>query len=205
MSRMDYVIICQVIERLNEIGMGDDELSFLLGKPNNYVFSFIIKPKDKNRFHEDQLDLLPFLLHCPFSKILVNGTEPGNIMLYHTQEIDEDGYQGFSHIVYSETGQGTRIIWKKKNAPKGSTRKTNKPVLEILKGWIEQSYFDQKRDALDIFKKLKTQSSIKFRVSDIEKCMKILCGSRLSLLQKDSIGGVLRYWKMENSEDAEDC
>jgi len=43
MSRMDYVIICQVIERLNEIGMGDDELSFLLGKPNNYVFSFIIK------------------------------------------------------------------------------------------------------------------------------------------------------------------
>ncbi|WP_164121790.1 hypothetical protein [Sphingobacterium sp. xlx-130] len=50
MARMDYVIICQVIERLNEIGMSDDELSLLLGKPNNYVFGFIVKPSDKNRF-----------------------------------------------------------------------------------------------------------------------------------------------------------
>ncbi|NPE48516.1 hypothetical protein [Sphingobacterium prati] len=197
MSRMDYVIICQVIERLNEIDMRDDELSFLLGKPNNYVFSFIIKPSDKNRFNEDQLDLLPFLLRCPFSKILVNGTKAGNVQLYHTKAIDEDGYKGFSHIIYPEKGEGTRIIWKKNNAPKGSTRKTNKPLLELLKTWIEQSYFDRQVNALEIFKRLKAESSIKFRVSDIEKCMKILCGSRQALLQKDSIDGVLRYWKEE--------
>jgi len=40
MARMDYVIICRVIEQLNKMGMTDDELSFLLGKPNNYVFGF---------------------------------------------------------------------------------------------------------------------------------------------------------------------
>lgn len=197
MSRMDYVIICQVIERLNEIDMRDDELSFLLGKPNNYVFSFIIKPSDKNRFNEDQLDLLPFLLQCPFSKIIVNGTKAGNVQLYHTKAIDEDDYKGFSHIIYSEKGEGTRIIWKKKNAPKGSTRKTNKPLLELLKVWIEQGYFDRQVSALEIFNNLKAESSIKFRVSDIEKCMKILCGSRQALLQKDSTAGVLRYWKEE--------
>lgn len=194
---MDYVIICQVIERLNEIDMRDDELSFLLGKPNNYVFSFIIKPSDKNRFNEDQLDLLPFLLDCSFSKIIVNGTEAGNIQLYHTKAIDEDGYKGFSHIKYSKKGGGTRIIWKKKNAPKGSTRKTNKPLLELLKFWIEQGYFDQQVSGLEIFKRLKAESTITFRVSDIEKCMKILCGSRQALLQKDSIDGVLRYWRIE--------
>lgn len=197
MSRMDYVIICQVIERLNEIDMRDDELSFLLGKPNNYVFSFIIKPSDKNRFNEDQLDLLPFLLQCPFSKIIVNGTKAGNVQLYHTKAINEDDYKGFSHIIYSEKGAGTRIIWKKKNAPKGSTRKTNKPLLELLKVWIEQGYFDRQVSALEIFNNLKAESSIKFRVSDIEKCMKILCGSRQALLQKDSTAGVLRYWKEE--------
>lgn len=197
MSRMDYVVICQVIERLNEIDMGDDELSFLLGKPNNYVFSFIIKPSDKNRFNEDQIDLLPFLLDCPFSKIIVNGTKAGNIQLFHTKAIDEDGYKGFSHITYSEKGEGTRIIWKKKNAPKGSTRKTNKPLLELLKFWIEQGYFDKKVSGLEIFKRLKSESAIGFRVSDIEKCMKILCGSRQALLQKDSIDGVLRYWRKQ--------
>jgi len=193
MSCMDYVIICQVIKRLSEIDMRDDELSFLLGKPNNYVFSFIIKPSDKNRFNEDQLDLLPFLLQCPFSKILVNGTKAGNIHLYHTKAIDEDGYKGFSHIIYSEKGEGTRIIWKKKNAPKGSTRKTNKPLLELLKVWIEQGYFDRQVSALEIFNNLKAESSIKFRVSDIEKCLKILCSSLQGVLQKKSIDGVLRY------------
>lgn len=177
--------------------MRDDELSFLLGKPNNYVFSFIIKPSDKNRFNEDQLDLLPFLLQCPFSKIIVNGTKAGNVQLYHTKAINEDDYKGFSHIIYSEKGEGTRIIWKKKNAPKGSTRKTNKPLLELLKVWIEQGYFDRQVSALEIFNNLKAESSIKFRVSDIEKCMKILCGSRQALLQKDSTAGVLRYWKEE--------
>ena len=195
---MDYVIICQVIERLNEIDMRDDELSFLLGKPNNYVFSFIIKPSDKNRFNEDQLDLLPFFLQCPFSKIIVNATKPGNVQLYHTKAIDEDGYKGFSHIIYSEKGEGTRIIWKKKNAPKGSTRKTNKSLLELLKFWIEQGYFDQQVTGLEIFKRLKSESAIGFRVSDIEKCLKILCGSRQALLQKNSIDGVLRYCKGES-------
>lgn len=178
--------------------MGDDELSFLLGKPNNYVFNFIIKPSDKNRFNEDQLDLLPFLLQCPFSKIILNGTKAGNVHLYHTKAIDEDGYKGFSHIKYSKKGEGTRIIWKKKNAVKGSTRKTNKPLLELLKFWIEKGYFDQQVSALEIFKRLKVESTITFRVSDIEKCIKILCGSRQALLHKDSIDGVLRYWKSES-------
>ncbi len=40
MARMDYVIICRVIEQLNKMGMTDDELSFLLGKTNNYIFGF---------------------------------------------------------------------------------------------------------------------------------------------------------------------
>lgn len=90
-SRMDYVIICQVIERLNEIGMEDDELSLLLGKPNNYVFGFIVKPSDKNRFHEDQIHLLPYLLDCPFSRIMVSSTPPGNIHLHHTKKLTKKG------------------------------------------------------------------------------------------------------------------
>jgi len=53
MSRMDYAIICRVIVLLNERGMTDDELSFLLGKANNCVFGFIVKPGNKNRFTED--------------------------------------------------------------------------------------------------------------------------------------------------------
>ncbi len=58
---------------------------------------------------------------CPFSKIIVNGTKDANIQSHRTKAIDEDGHKGFSHIIYSEKGEDTRIIWKKKNAPKRST------------------------------------------------------------------------------------
>lgn len=193
MSRMDYVIICQVIERLNEIGMSDDELSFLLGKPNNYVFSFIIKPSDKNRFNEDQLDLLPYLLDCPFSRILINDTPPGDIHLHHCKKIDQDEYKGFSHIIYNENGQGMRIIWKKKQVPKGTTRKTNEALLTILKKWVSEGYFDQNQYALEIYKKLNAESTVEYSISELEKCLKILCSARQQILHKESIDGVLVY------------
>ena len=133
MSCMDYVIICQVIKRLSEIDMRDDELSFLLGKPNNYVFSFIIKPSDKNRFNEDQLDLLPFLLQCPFSKILVNGTKAGNIHLYHTKAIDEDGYKGFSHIIILKREKALALSGRRKMHQKEVLEKLISLCLNFLK------------------------------------------------------------------------
>jgi len=199
MARMDYVIICRVIEQLNKIGMTDDELSFLLGKPNNYVFGFIVKPSDKNRFNEDQIDLLPYILNCTFSAIIPNGTEPGNIQLYHTKAVDDADYKGFSHIVYSDQGDCTRIIWKKPKAPKGSTRRTNQQLFALLKTWIDEGYFGQERNALEIYKRLYTEFTIVFQVSELEKCMKILCGSRHALLQKKSVDGVLRYWRTRKS------
>lgn len=194
MSRMDYVIICRVIALINERGMTDDELSFLMGKANNYVFGFIVKPGDKNRFTEDQLDLLPYLLSCTFKQLIPNGTEKGNIQLYHTKRIDDD-HKGFSHIIYDATGNGTRIISQKKKAPKGSTRKTNEQLLELLRGWVCNGYFDRKRTALEIYKKVSADSEVDFQISELEKCLKKLCGSKLDILQKKSFDGLLRYWK----------
>jgi hypothetical protein len=194
MARMDYVIICQVIALLNERGLTDDELSFLLGKPNNYVFGFIVKPSDKNRFTEDQLDLLPFILNCSFGDIIPDGTEKGNIQLYHAKQIDDD-YKGFSHITYAPTGEGTRIIWKKKKAPKGSTRKTNESLLDLLKLLVKNGYFDEKRNGLEIYKKIKADSEIPFRVSELEKCLKIIGGSKYNIICKKPVDGILRYWK----------
>lgn len=195
MSRMDYIIICQVIDRLNEIGMSDDELSFLLGKPNNYVFGFIVKPSDKNRFNEDQLDLLPYLLDCPFSRIFVNDTAADNIHLHHTKEIDDDEFKGFSHIVYSSEGKGTRVIWKKGIAAKGSFRKTNDALLDVLIQWVNEGFFDQQKTALDCYKRAHTLPDLEFTISDLEKCIKVLCSKPAQSLQKKSIDGVLRYWR----------
>lgn len=195
MSRIDYVIISQVINRLNEIGMSDEELSFLLGKPNNYVFGFIINPNDKNRFNEEQIDLLPNLLGCPFSYLFINETPADNIHLHYTKDIDDDEYKGFSHIIYSPEGKGTRIIWKKPKAEKGSFRKNNNALLALLTQWVEEGFFDQKKTALECYKELRRLPDLEFTISDLEKCIKVLYSKPMLLLQKKSIDGILRYWR----------
>lgn len=193
MAYMDYLIICRVLQRLTEIGMSDEELSFLLGKPNNHIFSFLIAPTDKNRFKEDQLDLLPHLLQCHFSRILSNDTTASNIQLHHAAQFNDKEFKGYTHIIYDANGNGTRVIWKKKIAPKGSSRKTNMPLMKFLKTWIAQGYFNEERDALQIYNKLKAECDIPHSISDIEKCIKVLCGTKAPILKKEIKKGILKY------------
>lgn len=195
MSHMDYHIICRVIDLMIGIGMKNEELSFLLGKPNNYVFSFIANPNDKNKFKSDQVDLLPYLLNCYFSDIFSNNCPKGNIQLFHSQKIDNDEEIGFSHITYDSTGKGTRIIWTTKKNQKGSFRKTNEYVLDLLKKWIYEGILDLPTASIDIWKKLKSEAQFAFSISDLEKSIKILSSKTKSLLTKETIDGIIYYWK----------
>ena len=118
--------------------------------------------------------------------------------MYHTKRIDDE-HKGGSHIIYDATGEGTLVIWRKKKAPKGSTRKTNRKLLEWLIGWIDNGYFDKKRTALEIYKKASAESGITFRIGELEKCIKILCGSRSNRMDKEPIDGILMYWRKKES------
>lgn len=192
MSHMDYHIICRVIDLMAHTGMEDEELSFLLGKPNNYIFSFIANPNDKNKFKSDQVDLLPYLLNCSFSDLFSNNCK-GNIQLFHSQKIDTDEEIGFSHIIYDSNVKGTRIIWTKKKNEKGAFRKTNKELLDLLIKWIDDGILDLPTPSINICKKLKSEAQFTFSISDLEKCIKIL--STKSILTKQTIDGIIYYWK----------
>ncbi|TCR13953.1 hypothetical protein EDF67_10156 [Sphingobacterium sp. JUb78] len=173
--------------------MDDEELSFLLGKPNNYVFSYIANPNDKNKFKSDQVDLLPYLLNCYCTDVYANDCPKGNIQLFHSQKIENDEEKGFSHIIYDNNGKGTRIIWTKKINQKGSFRKTNKNLLDLLIKWIDEGVLDLPTPSIDIWKKLISESQFEFSISDLEKCLKIL--STKSILTKKTIDGIIYYWK----------
>lgn len=191
-SHMDYHIICRVIDLMADIGMDDEELSFLLGKPNNYVFSFIANPNDKNKFKSDQVNLLPYLLNCYCTDLYSNDCPKGNIQLFYSQKIENDEEKGFSHIIYDSNGKGTRIIWTKKKNEKGAFRKTNKNLLDLLIKWIDEGILDLPTSSIDIWKKLKSEAQFTFFISDLEKCIKIL--STKSILTKQTIDGIIYYW-----------
>lgn len=192
-SHMDYHIICRVIDLMADIGMDDEELSFLLGKANNYVFSFIANPTDKNKFKSDQINLLPYLLNCYCTDLYANDCPKGNIQLFHSQKINTEEEKGFSHITYDSKGKGTRIIWTKKINQKGSFRKTNKNLLDLLIKWIDEGILDLPTPSINIWKKLKPEAQFTFFISDLEKCIKVL--STKSILTKQTIDGIIYYWK----------
>lgn len=195
MSHMDYHIISCVIDLMADIGMDDEELSFLLGKPNNYVFSFIANPNDKNKFKSDQIDLLPYLLNTKFSNLFSNDCPKGNIQLFHSQKIETDEEVNFSHIIYDSKGKGTRVIWTKKKNQKGSFRKTNKRLLNLLEEWIDNGVFDLPIPSIDIWNKLISESQFEFSISDLEKCIKILSTKPNNILTKKTIDGIINYGK----------
>ncbi len=149
------------------------------------------------------MDLLPFILKCTHRDLIPNDTSPGSIQLHYTKQI-KDGYKGFSHITYASTGEGTCTIWKKQNAPKGSTRKTNRTLLALLEAWIGDGYFDVQRNGLEIFNRLNAETEIAFRASELEKCLKVLYSSEVMLLDKERVDGILKYWRRDVSTELEE-
>ncbi len=192
MSRMDYAIISRVIEILIQKGITDEELSFLLGKPNNYVFGFVMKPSDKNRFTEDHLDLLPYLLGCKFSDIFPADTESGSISLYGTGKVKDDNYKAFKHTINID-GEYRQIIYRKKKKDEGTFRKNNIPLLSLIERWIDEGYFAIGQDALQINKRAKQEVSFTYTVSDLEKCLKVLSGTKKARLIREMVDGVYKY------------
>lgn len=193
MSRMDYVIISQVVKLLQPAILTDEELSFLLGKPNNYVFSFIMDPSDKRRFTEAQLDILPFLLNCTYSDLIPNDTPSGEIQLFDTNRIESKKETTFVHSIDDATNR-IRITWKKEKLKSGSFRRNNELLISSLQTWIKAGYFNKGRNGLEICTALKHSCKFTFSVSDLEKSLKVLSGKRRQLLDKKIVHGMINYF-----------
>lgn len=69
MSRIDFEIAKRVYERILDLGMDDEEVSFLMGKRNKYVFD-ILDPTEKDKFKTEQLDYLPTILKTSIQSLV---------------------------------------------------------------------------------------------------------------------------------------
>lgn len=189
---MDYVIIVQVMKLLESASLTVEELSFLLGKPNNYVFSFIMDPNDKRRFTEAQLDVLPFLLNCSYTDLIPNDTNAGEIQLFDSIRIESETETTFIHSIDDGTNR-IRFTWKKEKSKFGTFRRNNVALINEIKNQIGNGYFNKGRDGLEIYIKLKDSCTFTFTVSDLEKSLKVLSAKRQQILSKKTVDGLIKY------------
>jgi len=107
---MDYELVCNILGLLDETGINDEELSFLIGKRNKYFFD-VIDPREKQKLKTDQSDPLAAIFGRPHRKILpLNVKHREMIQLHHatrteTEVVSEDEktkttIYTYSHIVY---------------------------------------------------------------------------------------------------------
>src|SRR5690606_19359686 len=95
LSRMDYELVCNILGLLDETGINDEELSFLIGKRNKYFFD-VIDRREKQKLISDQSDPLAVIFGRPRRKSLpLNVEHREMIQLHHatrtaTEVVSED-------------------------------------------------------------------------------------------------------------------
>lgn len=197
LSRMDYELVCRILQLLEEIGMDDEELSFLLGKRNQYFFD-LIDPRKKQKLKTDQLDPLPAILGRPYSEIIPLDIQPGEmIQLHHaTRKVDEKNNTiTYSHIVYPpDGGHGTKISWQKKFVT-GIRRKVNPVVQDFLGEKVALGYFAEPRLALPLYLEMqRVLPDGSFSAADLEKGLAVLM-RKGGPLKKVKIDSQLHYYE----------
>lgn len=197
MSRIDFEIAKRVYERALELGMDDEEVSFLLGKRNKYVFD-ILDPTEKNKFKTEQLDYLPTILKTSIRELIPVGTglhEEIKIIASKTVYDHKIVYQ-FTEL---DTEDPQPITWTKKLAT-GIIRKVHDDLHKHIIDFYEKGGFKKPVSSLKLFldmEKVPDQSS--FSPSDLQKSLSVLMSAKgnLQLIKRVIINA--RYYYVEKS------
>ena len=187
LSRMDYELVCRVLQLLDETGLDDEEFSFLIGKRNQYFFD-IIDPRKKQKLKTDQVDPLAAIFGKPHRKIIPLFIKPGEMIHIHhaTRKVEEDEETKtitYSHIIYPRgSNEGIKIVWEKKFA-KGVRHKLNNTVLQFLEQKIEAGYFQKPRLTLPLYLEMKKKLGAEtFTAMDLERALAKLMRSQGPLM-----------------------
>ena len=197
MSRIDFEIAKRVYERALTLGMDDEEVSFLLGKRNKYVFD-ILDPTEKNKFKTEQLDYLPTILRTSIRELIPNDKglhEEIKIMASKTVYDHKIVYQ-FTEL---DVKKPQPVVWTKK-LETGTIRKVHDALHQCIMEFYEDGGFKNPVSSLEMFlnmEKILGQNS--FAPSDLQKSLSVLMTAKgkLQLVKRVNINA--RYYYVEKA------
>ena len=178
MSKMDFKIALLVYYRYSEIKLTDEEVSFLMGKRNKYVFD-LLDPTQKDKFKTEQLDILPTILECKIRDIIPNDVIANDTIMIRGRKKARSRkiiYE-YIEIFQNQTNDGAKesdpqIIEKK--TKKGERKEINPKVHELMLKLMEQGYFDKPKNALELYLHCKEKITSLFKPSDLQKSLAVL-------------------------------
>ncbi len=195
MSRIDFEIAKGVYERALELGMDDEEVSFLLGKRNKYAFD-ILDPTEKNKFKTEQLDYLPTILRTSIRELIPNDKglhEEIKIMASKTVYDHKIVYQ-FTEL---DVKNPQPVVWTKK-LETGIIRKVHDALHQCIMEFYESSGFKNPVSSLELFLNMeKILGHGSFSPTDLQKSLSVLmtAKAKLQLIKRITVNS--RYYYIE--------
>lgn len=194
MSRMDFEIAILVYKRFTAIGLTDEEVSFLLGKRNKYVFD-LLDPTEKDKFKTEQLDILPTILGNKIRDIVPNGIKPNeNVNIKALKKVLPTKIVYEYVMVYPDNTESELVTITKK-LMKGDRKKLHEQVHDLTLKLIEEGHFLKGRNALELFLLYKGRLEVPFSPADLQKSLAVLMNKKRNeepILVCENEGA--RYW-----------
>lgn len=199
MSRIDFEIIKSVYFCYLELGMDDEEVSFLLGERNKYVFD-LLDPTEKSKFKTEYLDYLPTILKSSMWELIADVPDlSGGVRLRASK------FTYKSKIVYqfaelTDKNEEVNTLEWVKVVNTGKERILNPHVHEVVLNMYNNGGFHSPRSALDLFTKLEVVLGERsFSPSDLQKSLSVLMAEKsgLQYIKRVKIKG--RYFYVVSS------
>lgn len=195
MSKMDFEIATLVYKRLLEIGMTDEELSFLLGKRNKYFFE-LLDPTEKNKFKTEQLDILPTILNTPIKKLVPNDLKPNETIKVGAVKKTYKSKIVYKYVIFLPDNTESEPVTIIKKIEKGNRKKVNQEVHDFIIKQIGNYSFNIPKNALELFLICKKGISTPFNPTDLQKSLATCCrdnGVHKPLLVKEIVNAKYVY------------
>jgi len=157
--------------------LSDEEVSFLLGKPDVYFFS-ILNPSEKTKLKSDLLPLLVPIFEVGMASILPEKFHPDEqVKIIATSKYNNKCTVYKLTVTYQDGWLSDEIIWTYK-VVRGIRNKENVALTGYLEELIETKYFIKPRSAIHLLIHLRENFTGDFTPTDIKVSLAKLCRSQ---------------------------
>lgn len=177
MLKSDYDILVNVYHLLLNSEPSDDEVSFLLGKPDVYFFD-ILNPSEKTKLKSDLLPLFVPIFQKGIASILPDKFYPDEeVRIFATSKFNKKSTVYKHTVAYKDGSVSDEIVWSKK-VVRGIRNKENAALTIYLEELIAAKYFVKPRTALHLLIHLRKNFTGDFTATDIKVSLAKLCRSQ---------------------------
>lgn len=173
--RSDFEIIQNVFKLQKDSKLSDNDVSFLLGKPNEYFFE-TLNPTEKQKFKQELLPLFVPIFQVPLVQILpsidIDGTE--EVKIFSSAKFNKKSTIYRFNVSYEDGTNSGPMEWTKKVVT-GKRKKENKELTVYLKSLIDEGFFFRPKTALFVLIHLRKFFHKPFTVDDLSVSIRKLC------------------------------